>query len=182
MGRGENALISITNPDTGESQWVRLRDERAKWYVESINPKTRSVVVLLNNMSVKLEMITTAGDGTPETIRPQPTQIAAAGAGSVAEGPGSGDSSSGSASFDPKSIASQMLALRAGGQASTPEQAQALMDQMRSLSSEQRQQVFEQVRARRTGGDSGSSETQTRRSDSVAPSTPAKPEAPALRR
>jgi hypothetical protein len=155
MGRGENALISITNPITGESQWVRLRDNRAKWYVESINPKTRSVVVLLNNMSVKLEMITTAGDGTPETVRPQPKQITDPA--SVAENsPGAGEqSSAASSAFDPKAIASQMMSqmasFRAGGQAPTSEQAQAFGAKMSALSTEQRQQVFAQLRALRTG-------------------------------
>jgi hypothetical protein len=179
MGRGENALISITNPVTGESQWVRLRDNRAKWYVESINSKTRSVVVLLNNMSVKLEMITTAGDGTPETIRPQPTQITAAA--SVAENlPGAGEqSSAASAAFDPKAIALQMApqiaSLRAGGQAPSPEQAQAFGAQMSALSAEQRQQVFAQLRALRTGEGAASAAP-------AASATSGKPETRELRK
>jgi hypothetical protein len=145
MGRGENALISITNPETGESQWVRLRDERAKWYVESMNLKNRSVVVRLHGMVLKLEMIPTSSDGTPGGFRPPPVQVATSAevAGRDVQTPSSGGA------FDPATLASQMLAFQAGGQQSTPEQIRAFGEQMRSLTMEQRTQLFEQLRALR---------------------------------
>jgi hypothetical protein len=150
MGFGEDALVSITVTQTGESQWVPLRSRKAKWYVENINYKNRSVIVRMSdNTPLELKMIPLAGAGTPETVRPQSAQVVNLGA--PAEntvGSSAQPAVSPVAAFDPKAIASQMVALR--GSAS-PEQFRAFGEQMRSLNPEQRQQVFELLRAQRTG-------------------------------
>lgn len=141
IGSGDSAQVSISNPETGESQWVRVRDSKAKWYVESANPKSRSVVVRLDGMALKLEMITNTGE--PMSIAPQPTPLSADEA--AAEGALVGVNTG----FDAKSIASQMMAARASGQPPTPEQMQAFGEQIRAMSPEQRTQVFSELRQMR---------------------------------
>jgi hypothetical protein len=141
VGRGENAMVSIINIETGESRWVRVRDAnpRNKWFVESVNPKARNAVVRYEGMPMKLELITTTGE--PMSIRPQPVPLAAD---SVVEG-----------GANPRALASQMLSFGpfgAGG--GSPEQMRAFGEQMQTLTPEQRTQVFDEFRRMRgeTGG------------------------------
>ncbi|MDR2982650.1 MAG: hypothetical protein LBV12_10440 [Puniceicoccales bacterium] len=57
VGSGDKMEISLTNPSTRECHWVKLRDENAKWYVESADAKSRTAVVRMDGMSINLEMV-----------------------------------------------------------------------------------------------------------------------------
>jgi hypothetical protein len=146
MGRGENALVSITSLETGESQWVRVRDGRAKWYVESVNPRARRATVRMDGMTIDLQIIPTTGDGTPAGVRPGPRLTAIGGVEGAAVGGDATAPAGGDTAFDAKGIAAQMLAARDSGQRPTPEQMQAFGEQMRGLTREQRSEVFNQFR------------------------------------
>ncbi|MDR1817244.1 MAG: hypothetical protein LBR07_03490 [Puniceicoccales bacterium] len=139
IGRGADALVSITNIETGESQWVRVRDPRAKWYVESVNPRARSAVVTMQGMSLKLEMITSTGE--PMSIRPQPSALSA----------GDASPDGGFNSDSARLMATRMLSFDPGNPASRA-QMMTIGEEMRSLAPEQRQMVFEQLREMRAGG------------------------------
>ncbi len=68
VGNGKNLEVSLTNPGTRECRWVRLRDENAKWFVESADPEKRTAVVRLDGVSLNLEMV--HPNETPLSITP----------------------------------------------------------------------------------------------------------------
>jgi hypothetical protein len=166
IGRGENAQVSITNPSTGESQWVRVRDTKAKWYVESVNPKSRSAIVRMDGMTLKLEMVTTTGE--PMSITPQAVSLGA--------GAGTEILAGSTGTFRASEEAATLIELRRGsgtGQGPTPEQMQAFGDRMRAMTPEQRTQVFEQFRQMQQAA------TPVRLSNATAPTATAPTAAPA---
>ena len=76
-GIGDNLEISLTNPATRECHWVKIRDEDAKWYVESADPVTRIATVRMNGISMALEMAKASEAPTPITpaLAPAPGRV-----------------------------------------------------------------------------------------------------------
>ncbi|MDR2981603.1 MAG: hypothetical protein LBV12_05075 [Puniceicoccales bacterium] len=139
IGSGDNMEVSITNPQTNESQWVKVRDKTAKWYVESANPAARSVVVQMNGMAVKLEMIRNTGE--PMSIAPQPMALSADQAAAEAA---RGNTIGG---LNPKEIAARMAAMRTSGERPSREEMEAFGKQVQALTPEQRTQFFSEMRS-----------------------------------
>ncbi len=139
IGSGENLEVSIKNPETGESQWVKLRDKKAKWYVESANPLARSVVVRLNGMALKLDL--TANTGEPMSIAPQPTPLSAD---EVAAEANKGRIIVNG--LDAKQAVARMIEMRKTGQRPTQKEMQEFGNAIRQLTPEQRTQYFTEIR------------------------------------
>jgi hypothetical protein len=138
VGRGDDAMVSITNVETGDSKWVRVRDPKSPngWLVESVNARARTAIVRYNGVPLKLEFITTTGE--PMSIRPQAMPVSA-------------DSTTDTPP-DPRALAAQMMTFSPDTPPS-PEQMRAFGQQMQAISPEQRAQVFAEFRRMR--GESG---------------------------
>ncbi|MDR2429382.1 MAG: hypothetical protein LBD14_00495 [Puniceicoccales bacterium] len=74
-GTGDNLEISLTNPATRECHWVKIRDEDAKWYVESADPITRTATVRMNGIAMSLEMAKANEAPIPITPAATPTPV-----------------------------------------------------------------------------------------------------------
>ncbi len=144
IGSGPNLEVSLTNPETKESHWVRVRDRKARWYVESANPPARSVVVRLDGIPLQLRMV--ANTGEPMSISPQPVQLSAQEAEARTIG-----------GLNAKTIAAEMIARRASGQPPSREEMQQFRQQVDSLTTEQRSTFFTELRSemQKNGADFG---------------------------
>ena len=132
IGNGANIEVSLTNPETGESHWVRDRDRNARWYVESVNPAARSVVVRLDGIPLQLRMV--ANTGEPMSIAPQPIQLSPEEVASRTIG-----------GLDAKTVAAKIAARRATGQPPSQEEMQQFRQQIDSLNPEQRSAFFTEL-------------------------------------
>jgi hypothetical protein len=140
IGSGDKALVSITDATTRESSWVRVRDSKAKWYVESVNAKACSAVVSKDGMVMDLKMIRTTGEPMSITspVMPQALGAEMFGAQGYAD-----------EAFDPQTLAAQILEFQSGTPM-TPDQtlsAQFLGERLRAMTPEQRRQVSSALRA-----------------------------------
>jgi hypothetical protein len=177
MGKGDKAQVSLTDPATGESQWVRVRDAKAKWFVEGVDFRSRSAIVRLEGGApMKLEMILTTGE--PMSITPRVAPLPAGEFGMV------GNLMPGSVEFDARDTAMQFLALQSTGSEASGEQRRAFYEQMRAMSPEQRNRVFSQLgqlRQSQASGETASSVNPAGAAPqmSVPVPQPGQPEAPA---
>lgn len=72
-GSGDNLQVSLTDPRTRECQWVRVRDDNARWYVESADANTRTAVVRMDGIAINLEIAKASEVPIPITSRYTPT-------------------------------------------------------------------------------------------------------------
>ncbi|MDR2844603.1 MAG: hypothetical protein LBV28_00730 [Puniceicoccales bacterium] len=93
VGSGENLEVSITNPQTRECHWIKVRDENAKWYIDRADPIARTAVVRMDGILINLEIVKptetplpiTAAGGAAVAARPLPAPV---GGGALQIGPG----------------------------------------------------------------------------------------------
>ncbi len=60
FGRRESPEVSLTRSDTGQSEWVRVGDKTAKWFVESADPPAGTATVSYEGATLHLKLASQA--------------------------------------------------------------------------------------------------------------------------